>query len=115
MGWSAEVTCSGFDRVRSALSLEGAGLRVAMAAQRGMLRHVPVDTTSLRFGAYPGDMEVNYSRGPASSYASYVYDGRDRKHARTPGTDLDWPGAYQATGAPEVCEEIGRVIADAGK
>lgn len=115
MAWEAEVTCTGFDKVRAALSMEGAGLRVAMAAQRGMLKHVPVDTNSLRYGAYPGDMEVNYSRGPASSYAAYVYGGRDKKHARTPGTDLDWPGAYQAAGAPEVCEEIGRVIADAAK
>lgn len=110
MGWAAEVTVSGFAKAREALAVEGAQMRVGMAALRGMQRFVPVDTGALRVGAYAGPMEVTYSRGPAQSYAAYVYGNRNKAHARTPGTDLDWPGAYQASGAREVVEEIGRAI-----
>lgn len=108
--WGAKVTEAGFAKAREALSMESSGMRVGMAALRGMQRLVPVDTFALRAGAYAGPMEVTYSRGPASSYASYVYGKRDKAHARTPGTTLDWPGAYESSGAREVVDEMVRVI-----
>lgn len=103
----ATVTLTGFSEATDRLRLKGQGFRVGQAALRGMNRHVPYDTFRLRTGAYPGDMEVTYSRG--IDYAGYVYRGRG--HAHMAGTSLDWPAAYEATGMREVVEEIERIIA----
>lgn len=90
------------------LSLEGAGLRIGMAARRGMNNLVPLDTGALRAGAYAGDFEVTYSRGEADKYANYVLNGRGTP--RTPGTYMNWAEVYERQGAPEVVAEMERII-----
>ena len=82
---------------------------LAVAALRGMNRYVPIDTGKLRGGAYVETDEVVYSRGV--EYAGYVYN-MPQAWIKTPGTYANWPQAYVDAGAPEVVEEVERIVSD---
>lgn len=80
---------------------------LAVAALRGMNRLVPIDTGKLRAGAFVEGDTVVYSRG--ADYAGYVYN-MPQAWIRTPGTFAKWADEYVSLGAPEVIEEVERIV-----
>lgn len=84
------------------------GTRMANAAMRGMNKYVPVDTGLLQRSATVQPFKVTYP----VEYASYAYNPpRGRIHTYpNPTATAKWAEVYEAAGAKEIVEEVGRII-----
>lgn len=105
-GLSVKVSVSGLDA--SALALDDRDMRrLAVAAQRGMDKYVPMDTGTLRESASPMPSGVHY----AVEYASYAEDPRGTIHTdKNPIAVAHWPEHYDELGAPEVVDELEAIL-----
>lgn len=104
---TCDITCN-LEPIMRRLSLDPAQMhRVATAGLRGMTKYVPMDTGRLMGSGHVEGSEAVWS----TDYAVYAYYPRGTIHrTKNPTATREWADHYMAQGAPEVVEEVARIV-----